>query len=258
MTRGARLRIIAVAFAAAGGMLLSCSAPTAAMKKEASARMEMGVTYLEQRNLPAAMRELTKAKELDPDNPAIDMMLGLAYQKRGDLEKAEEYLREAVRKKPDYAEGHNNLGNLLSLQGKSEEAIREYEKAVANVTYPTPEYAYYNMGREYARLKDLPKAEAMYHRAIVLSPSFVEAYRELAMIQSEEGKWKEAVRTLEKMVEIAPFYARGWLDLGRLYLRLDRPGEGLEAFRNAMANSNDPGLRAEAAGYIDILEQERR
>jgi len=258
VTRGARLRIVAVAFAAAGGMLLSCSAPTANMKKEASARMQMGVTYLEQHNLPAAMRELTKAKELDPDNPATDMMLGLAYQKRGDLEKAEEYLRMAIRKKPDYAEAHNNLGNLLSLQGKSEEAIREYEKAVENVTYPTPEYAYYNMGREYALLKDLPKAEAMYRRAIVLRPSFVEAYQELAMVQSKEGKWKETARTLEKMVEIAPFYAPGWMDLGRLYLRLDRPGEALEAFRNAMANSNDPGLRTEAAGYIDILELERR
>ncbi len=251
------MRIVAVAFVAAG-MLLSCSGPTADMKKEASARMQMGVTYLEQRNLPAAMRELTKASELDPDNPEIDMMLGLAYQKRGDLEKAEEYLRMAVRKKPDYAEAHNNLGNLLSLRGKREEAIQEYEKAVAIVIYPTPEYGYYNMGREYALLKDLPKAEAMYQRAIVLRPSFAEAYRELAMVQSRGGKWKESVRTLEKMVEIAPFHALGWMDLGRLYLRLDHKGKALEAFRNAMANSKDPGLRAEAAGYIDILEQERR
>ncbi|MDX1815512.1 MAG: hypothetical protein R3239_06090, partial [Thermodesulfobacteriota bacterium] len=95
MTRGARLGIVSAAFLVAGGMLLSCSAPTKDMKKEASARMQMGVTYLEQRNLPAAMRELTKAKELDPDNPEIDMTLGLAYQKRGDLETAEEYLRMA-------------------------------------------------------------------------------------------------------------------------------------------------------------------
>ena len=249
------MRIVTVVFAVAGGMLLSCSAPTADMKKEASARMQMGITYLEQRNLPSAMRELTKAAELDPENPEIDMTLGLAYQKRGDLEKAEEYLRSAVRKKPDYAEAHNNLGNLLSLQGKSEEAIREYEKAVANVVYPTPEYGYYNMGREYALLKDMPKAEVMYQRAIALRPSFAEAYRGLAMVQSEMGKWKESARTLEKMVEIAPSHARGWMDLGRLYLRFDRPGQALEAFRNAMANSEDPGLRAEAAGYIDILGQ---
>jgi type IV pilus biogenesis/stability protein PilW len=239
-------------------MLLSCSGPTADMKKEASARMQMGVTYLEQRNLPAAMRELTKAKELDPDNPEIDMTLGLAYQKRGDLEKAEEYLRMAVQKRPDYAEGHNNLGNLLSLQGKSEEAIREYEKAVAIVTYPTPEYAYYNMGREYARLKDLPKAEEMYQRAIALKPSFGEAYLELAMIQSEKGEWKESAGTLERLVDVAPSYAPAWMELGRLYLRLKRTGEARTAFRKAMANSDDPALRAEAAKYLNILEQGKR
>ena len=258
MTRGARSRIVAVAFALAGGMLLSCSAPTADMKREASARMQMGVTYLEQRNLPAAMRELTKASKLDPENPEIDMTLGLAYQKRGDLEKAEEYLRSAVRKKPDYAEAHNNLGNLLGLQGKSEEAIREYEKAVANVLYPTPEYGYYNMGREYARLKDLPRADGMYQRAIALNPSFAEAYRGLAMVQSEKGEWKEAARTLERLVDVAPSHAPGWLDLGRLYLRLKRTEEARGAFRKAMANSDDPALRAEAAKYLNVLEQGKR
>ncbi len=228
------------------------------MKKEASARMQMGVTYLQQKNLPAAMRELMRAKELDPDNPEIDMTLGLAYQARGDLEKAEEYMRAAVRKKPDYAEGHNNLGVILSLRGRNEEAIQEYQKAAANVLYPTPEKAYYNMGQVYAILKDYPKAEVMHQRAIALRPSYVEAYRDLALVQSEEGKWKEAARTLEKLVEVAPFYASGWMDLGRLYLRLDDRPKALKAFRNAMENSNDPALRKEAAKYIDILEKGKR
>ena len=252
------MRIAALAIGAFGALLIACAAPTADMKQEASARMQMGVTYLGQRNLPAAMRELTRAAELDPENPEIDMALGLAYQARGDLGKAEEYLRSAIRKNPDYAEAHNNLGNLLSLQGKGEEAIREYEKAVSNVLYPTPEYGYYNMGREYARRKDLPQAAVMYQRAIALNPSFAEAYRGLAMVQSEKGEWKEAVKTLERLVEVVPSHALGWLDLGRLYLRLDRPKDALEAFRNAIANTGDPALRTEAAGFINILEQENR
>jgi len=58
--------------------------------------MRMGVTYLDQRNLPMAMRELVKASELDPENAEIDMMIGLVYQARGDLPKAEEHLRRAI------------------------------------------------------------------------------------------------------------------------------------------------------------------
>ena len=79
----------AVGFSVAGALFLACSTPSADMKREASARMQMGVTYLEQRNLPSAMRELTRAAELDPDNSEIDMTLGLAYQARGDFGKAE-------------------------------------------------------------------------------------------------------------------------------------------------------------------------
>jgi len=252
------LRIVSVVSAAAGVLFIACATPTPDMKKEASARMQMGVTYLEQRNLPAAMRELTRAAELDPENPEIDMTLGLAYQFRGDLGKAEEYMRKAIRKKPDYAEAHNNLGFVLSLQGRSEEAIREYEKAVANVLYPTPEYAYYNMGKEYARLKDLGKAEEMYRRAIGLNPSFVDPYRGMAMVQAEKGQWEESARTLERLVEVVPSNPDGWMDLGRLYLRMDQPKRALEAFRNALANAEDPALRAEIARYINILEQGNR
>lgn len=252
------MRIVTSALAMTGLLLIACQTPTSDMKKEASARMQMGITYLGQRNLPSAMRELTRASELDPENPEIAMTLGLAYQARGDLGKAEEYLRSAIRKKPDYAEAHNNLGNLLGLQGRSEEAIREYEKAVANVLYPTPEYGYYNMGREYARMKDLRKAEEMFRRAIALSPSFAEAYRGLSMVQAEKGEWNESARTLERLVDVAPLHAPGWMELGRVYLRLNRAGEARDAFRKAMANTDDPALRAEAAGYLNVLEQRRR
>jgi protein O-GlcNAc transferase len=250
--------VAAVALTTGIALLLACSTPTADMKREASARMQMGVTYLEQRNLPSAMRELTRAAELDPDNSEIAMTLGLAYQARGDIEKSEEFLRKAVRLNPDNAAAHNNLGNILSLQGKGDEAIREYEKAVSNILYPTPEFGYYNMGREYARRKELSKAELMYRRAIAMSPSFVDAYRGLAMVQFEQGQKKEAVRTLERLVVVAPSDARGWIDLGSMYLRVDRKKDALEAFRNAMSNTGDPALRSEASKYINMLEQGKR
>ena len=239
-------------------LLTACAGTSPERKKEASARMQMGVTYLEQRNLPAAMRELTKASELDPENPEIDMMLGLAYQSRGDLGKAEEHFRIAIGKRPDYAEGHNNLGNLLSQLGRGDEAIREYEKAVSNVLYPTPEYGYYNMGREYLRRKELAKAESMYGRAIVLNPSFLEAYRGLALAQGEAGRWADSAKTLVRCLEVSPSFAQGWMDLGNAYLKLKRNREAADAFRNVLANSTEPGLRGQAAKTLDLLGQGER
>jgi len=60
-------------------ILASCAGPSADRKKEVDARKRMGVIYIEQRNIPMAMRELSKASEFDPGNPEVEMALGLAY-----------------------------------------------------------------------------------------------------------------------------------------------------------------------------------
>lgn len=239
-------------------LLIGCAAPSPDRKKEASARMQMGLTHLEQRNLPSAMKELTAASELDPTNPEVDVSLGLAYQARGDLGMAEKYFRSAIRKKPGYAEAHNDLGVVLSHLGRGDEAVREFEAAAANVLYPTPELAYYNMGEEYRRRKDFRKAEEMYRRSISMNDRYADAYRRLAYLQGDRGEWAKAASTLEACVAMAPAYAPAWLDLGRVYRSLGRSKEASAAFRNVLANTADPALRKQATESIDALGQGKR
>lgn len=231
----------------------ACAGPTAEMKKEAAARSAMGITYLQQKNLPAAMRELSRAADLDPDNPEIDMALGLAYRARGDFGKAEDFFRRALRKKPNYSEAHNNLGVLLSDLGRSAEALREYEAAAANVLYATPEIAYYNMGEEYRRQGKADRAELMYRRALALNERYAPAYRGLAAALEAQGRASEAVAALEKCVQATPAYAPAWLDLGVAYARAGKREEALRAFRGVLANSDDAALRGAAAERIQAL-----
>lgn len=220
--------------------------------------MGMGMSYLEQRNLPAAMRELTTASDLDPGNAEIDVALGLAYQARGDLGKAAECFRNAIRKKPDYAEAHNDLGIVLSQLGRGDEAIREFEAAASNVLYATPEIAYYNMGEAYRHRKDFRKAGEMYRRSITMNDRYADAYRRLALLDADQGRWAEAARTLEACVAVAPAYAPAWMDLGRAYRALGRSGDARSAFQTAMSNTEDPVLRKQAADSINALGQEGR
>ena len=239
-------------------ILAGCAGPSANRKKEADARMRMGVTYLEQRNLPMAMRELAKASELDPDNPEVDMALGLAYQARGDLSKAEENLRRAIDKKPDYADARNNLGIVLAERKAWDEAIREFEAAAANVMYTTPERAYFNLGEAYRAKGDPARAEAAYRRALRANDRYAPAYIALAGILGGRGKWNDAVSILARCVDLLPDYAPGWMGLGRAYLRLSRPADALKAFDKVLAVSSDPEERKQAAGYVTLLGSEKR
>ena len=234
-------------------ILAGCAGPSADRKKEADARMRMGVTYLEQRNLPSAMRELAKASELDPGNAEVEMALGLTYQARGDLSKAEEHFRRAIGKKPDYADARNNLGIVLAERKAWDEAIREFEAAAANVMYTTPERAYFNLGEAYRAKGDPANAEAAYRRALRANELYAPAYIALSSVLGGQGKWNDAASVLTRCVEVLPDYAPGWMELGRAWLRLSRPAEALKAFDKVLEVSSDPEVRKQAAGYVTLL-----
>lgn len=239
-------------------VLAGCAGPSADRKKEADARMRMGVTYLDQRNLPMAMQELTKASKLDPGNAEVDMALGLVYQARGDMSKAEEYLRRAIDKKPDYADARNNLGIVLAERKAWNEAIREFEAAAANVMYTTPERAYFNLGEAYRAKGDPANAEAAYRKALRANEQYAPAYVSLSAVFGTQGKWKDAASVLTRCVEVLPEYAPGWMDLGLAYLRLSRPAEALKSFDKVLAVSSDPEMRKQAARYMALLGAEKR
>ena len=57
--------------------------------------------------------------------------MGITLQEQGKLEEAIEAYNKALAIKPDYAEAYNNMGNALKEQGKLEEAIEAYNKALA-------------------------------------------------------------------------------------------------------------------------------
>ena len=57
--------------------------------------------------------------------------MGNALKDQGKLEEAIEAYNKALAIKPDYAEAYNNMGNALQDQGKLEEAIEAYNKALA-------------------------------------------------------------------------------------------------------------------------------
>ena len=57
--------------------------------------------------------------------------MGNALQEQGKLEEAIEAYNKALAIKPDYAEAYYNMGIALQEQGKLEEAIEAYNKSLA-------------------------------------------------------------------------------------------------------------------------------
>src|SRR5947209_3479175 len=69
--------------------------------------------------------------QADPNNVDAWHFLGLIAGQTGRDAQAVEYLRTALRLKPDFAAAHLNLGNVFMSQKQLPEAVTCYRQAVA-------------------------------------------------------------------------------------------------------------------------------
>jgi Flp pilus assembly protein TadD len=89
----------------------------------------MGLIYEWKRDLPRAEETFKKALQIDPDYAPTMANLGALYGRNGRLQEAVDVLSRAVAKDPDNLESWVNLGAAQGRLGRSREAIRALETA---------------------------------------------------------------------------------------------------------------------------------
>src|SRR4051794_38949884 len=65
---------------------------------------------------------------VEPENGELLHRLGVLAAQQGRVEEARRHLEAAVRYAPDLARAHNDLGNVLQLEGRLDEAIAAHEQ----------------------------------------------------------------------------------------------------------------------------------
>lgn len=95
----------------------------------------------------------------------------------GRLREAARLLRQAIRARPEEAELHCELGNVLQSQGKLEKAIAAYEQALALDEHLVR--GWYALGCAHAARKDHATAVPCFGRAVAEAPAHAEAHHNL-------------------------------------------------------------------------------
>jgi tetratricopeptide (TPR) repeat protein len=144
-------------------------------------------------DLPGTIALLEKIKELEPDDEHHLFNLGVAYDESGEKGKALEIMEEVIEKNPLHANALNYLG---------------YSLAESN--------------------KDLARAEELVKRAIKLEENNGYFIDSLGWIYYQSGKYKEALRYLERANELVNSDPVIMEHLGKTYLKL---GKGEKARR---------------------------
>src|SRR6185437_16348182 len=105
--------------------------------------------------------------------------LGSAMSDQGRLDEAIDAYQRAIALTPDYPEACNNLGNALKDQARLDEAIAAYERAIG--LKPDLAEAHNNLGNTLKDQGRLDEAIACFRKALALKPAFSAAASNLAL-----------------------------------------------------------------------------
>ena len=176
-----------------------------------------------------------QALRLRPDFAEGHNRLGVALMTAGNLARAAECFQQARRLAPSYAQALNNLGIVLNKQAKWGEAAAAFEEAL-ELRPDSPEVVY-NLGNARFYQGDLPEAIACYRRALSLRPAnAADILNSLATALRTQGHWDEASASYQETLRLRPGHAAAMHSLSEMAAQgrfVFPPGE-LDRLRQAL------------------------
>jgi len=183
---------------------------------KAKAFFENGTKYFEQANYTEAIKEFTKAVEINPDNARIYVSIGMSYAGLGQTQLAIgniQKARELLRRQGDYLgvdAMDESLAHLVSQKKEIsiEGNISDYAKVIE--ADPQNGYAYVMRGRLYKKNGNFDNAISDYTKAIDINPKNVFAYNGRGLTYEEKGLYDQAILDFTKAIEISPIYSTAY------------------------------------------------
>ena len=235
----------------------------------ASAHTNLAVTYMRERRWDDALAELHRAETIKPDDPGIELNIGLAHYRKNDFASAIVPFEESLQHAPEsgqaryllglchfftyrYADATTTLAPLwekqssnlnylyvLSIAASKAENAELQQKAFARMLATgqnTPEFHLY-LGKAWLAEHDTGKALQEFMTAAQARPDLPLVHYFLGRTYLEQRDYKKAEDELLKDTVAEPEFAYSYENLGLLYAQTNRPVKAEENFRKAIGRN---------------------
>lgn len=174
-----------------------------------------------------------------------------------DFSGAEREYRQALELNPNYAEAHEQYGNLLAIMGRTDEALAEARRALA--LDPLSLVTNQNVGWLYWTVSQFEPLREQGRRLIELEPNFFAGHWLIGYEAIAMGRYEQATAEIEKAVKLGDGRTRQLSVLGCLYGVTGRRDEAKKVLSKLMELSKRSYvLRSDIARvYAGLGEKER-
>lgn len=149
------------------------------------------------------------------------------------IDEAIDAYKQALQLAPDQIFVWNNLGNLCAKIGRNDEAMVAFRKALEGNSRDP--IAWNGLANLHFGLGYADDAIAAFRKAIQYSPTFAQPWNGLADVYASIGRTDEALKCYHKAIDLNKQYVAPWIRLGALFSRQERYRDAVKAYQRALA-----------------------
>lgn len=210
-----------------------------ASPQHANALHYLGVIYHQNKQHDLAIKTISEALSIEPNNSDFLSNQALALKAAGRLEEAIKTLQHALSLAPDDLEIHYNLGNAYVENLQYEGAATCYRRILRD--YPQDEdlkqalcHALQALGNQHQQAGQYAQAESIYQEAISIISNEASLYYNLGNAQRELGKATEAAKQYQQAIRLAPNDADAYNNLGNVQRELGDLATSITSYQKAL------------------------
>lgn len=205
---------------------------------------ERGWALHQQQQLPEALALYAQVLQLQPDHFDALHLSGVAAAQRRELQRAREWMTQAIVAHPGHAVAYVNRGAVLQDLGLWQLALADYDSALARQQgQPGEADSHNHRGNVLRELRSYPEALQSHERAIQLEPGRANFHNNRGIALRLAGRYPEALAAFDRALALQPAYAQAFNNRANTLNNLGRLEEALQSYEQAIA------LQPEVATY---------
>ncbi len=223
---------------------------TAAIARAAAASalqplLQQAVEQLQREDLEAAQRSLDAIIRRWPTQPDALHFMGVLRHTQGRTAEAVALIRRALQAMPDNAGAWNNLGNVLLLAGRSEEAGQAYAESVRHAASDDEAArALNNLSTLHRKLGALDRSEQAAREALARKPDFGDAWYSLSLTLIKQQRIHDGLLAHSRAVALWPQSLQPRHEIIRALMLLGELGRASVLLRQWQAEDPDNPVAA--------------
>ncbi|HJM62454.1 MAG: hypothetical protein CMN05_08335 [Roseibacillus sp.] len=185
-------------------------------------------------DLETAIKYYREALEIHDGSPITHFNLALAFERQGKVDDALVEYQRAIALDPTITVAHLNRGAILARGDATQlkAGIESLQKAVR--LNPNLGASHYHLGMALERAQQFPQALQHYRTAALLAPDHYGNAMQLAHLLERGGRFEDALAEYRKIRQVYPDSAQATFQTGLVFEKLKRPADAVTDYRASL------------------------